>query len=508
MAATKSHASPLFDPYSDPAHPTNAWPAWRRHAMLATLAFQAFSANYAAGAHLTIFPQMSEYFGVSIEAIANSIGISILGLGVGSLLWCPLAQAIGHRPVYLIAWTFFVPCAFWMAFAKDYSTFAAGRFFAGFAGSISQVLPATSIAALYKPEWRGTAVSVWALLLIMGPPAAPLITSAVTLAHEWQYCYYVVIIFVGVEWFLVFAFCGETLYTPPQHATPISIAATSTAEEASDEDHKGDKEKEDAVHTSTRDDLEGARGGQQQGHVGYLYNPLRDPMRFLKAAAQPLAMACYVSVLLPCLWAAVAFGWSVGTTIILPQVLHAPAYDFGPILIGCAFLAILVGSVIGKICGGIISDRTVTFLATRNGADGVRRPEYRLWALLLPTLILLPAMILFGYGWADRMAWWVSIVFGAGLYYIGNVAVSSIVQTYIAENDISRSMSSVSVFNFTKCVFSFGVPFYLPSWTEEGTFKSSYLAQGLIVSLLGLAMLGGLIAFGGRLRRWQGLPTA
>lgn len=110
----------------------------------------------------------------------------------------------------------------------------------------------------------------------------------------------------------------------------------------------------------------------------------------------------------------------------------------------------------------------------------------------------------------------VSIVFGAGLYYIGNVAVSSIVQTYIAENDISRSMSSVSVFNFTKCVFSFGVPFYLPSWTglpaweegEEGTFKSSYLAQGLIVSLLGLAMLGGLIAFGGRLRRWQGLPTA
>lgn len=53
MAATKSHASHLFDPYSDPAHPTNAWPAWRRHAMLATLAFQAFSANYAAGAFVS-----------------------------------------------------------------------------------------------------------------------------------------------------------------------------------------------------------------------------------------------------------------------------------------------------------------------------------------------------------------------------------------------------------------------------------------------------------------------
>lgn len=113
---------------------------------------------------------------------------------------------------------------------------------------------------------------------------------------------------------------------------------------------------------------------------------------------------------------------------VLPQVLHAPPYDFGAILIGCAFLSILVGSVIGKLAGGVLSDRTVTFFARRAArkGDGIERrePEYRLYAMILPVLLMLPALVLFGVGWAQRMSWWVPIVFGTGLYYISNEGVA------------------------------------------------------------------------------------
>lgn len=94
---------------------------------------------------------------------------------------------------------------------------------------------------------------------------------------------------------------------------------------------------------------------------------------------------------------------------VLPQVLHSPPYEFGAILIGCAFLAILVGSVLGKLAGGVLSDHTVTYFArraARNG-DGIERrePEYRLYAMIFPVLLMLPGLILFGVGWAQRMSW-------------------------------------------------------------------------------------------------------
>lgn len=76
-------------------------------------------------------------------------------------------------------------------------------------------------------------------------------------------------------------------------------------------------------------------------------------------------------------------------------------------------------------------------------------------------------------------------------------------------------MSSVQLYNFCKCVFSFGVPFYLVSWTDlpaweeggSGSFTASYIAQAVIVTVLGLAMVALLIPMGKKIRAKQGLPV-
>lgn len=459
---------------------------------------------------------MSEYFGKSIAAIANSIGISILGLGVGPLLWNPLAQAIGHRPVYLISWTLFVPCTFWLAFSKDYTTFAAGRFFAGFTSGVCQVLPATSITHLYKPEWRGTALSLWSLLLILGPPTAPLITSAVTLAHEWQYTYYIVIIFTGLEWFLIFFFCGETHYTPPSAEELSAFEGRSSSPALTGKDD-GDKS-QGVVSGDLEDGYNGRSSNMPSGHVGFVYNPIKRPLHFLKQAFEPISFAIHIPLLLPAVWGALAFGWSVGITIVLPQVLGSPTYGFTRMLVGCCYIAILVGSVIGKFYGGYGSDWCVTFFTKRKG-DGVRVPEYRLWNMILPAIIMLPALIVFGYGFGQRMAWWVPVIFGAGLYYIGVVATASVLQTYMAEiAPGGKSMSAVQLYNLFKTIFSFAVPFFLPDWLSlpswemgtAGTFGTSYLAQSLINTVGWLLIVALLIVAGKRIRKAQGTvrPTA
>lgn len=150
-------------------------PGWRKVAMVVTHSLAAFLANYTAGAHLIAFEPMSETFGASIEAIANTIGIGILGLGVGPLLWSPLASptGLGRRGTILLAWSCYVPLILWLCFAQTFNSFAAARFVVCFFGAVAQSVPAQQIGETFTRRYKGTAVSAWALLMTCGPVATP-----------------------------------------------------------------------------------------------------------------------------------------------------------------------------------------------------------------------------------------------------------------------------------------------------------------------------------------------
>lgn len=83
-------SAPLRKPSNDPslhhAHPIN-FPTWRKTAILVSLAWSGFAANYCASAHLTAFPEIAESLGVTIPLVANTIGYGLLGIAVGPLFW-------------------------------------------------------------------------------------------------------------------------------------------------------------------------------------------------------------------------------------------------------------------------------------------------------------------------------------------------------------------------------------------------------------------------------------
>ncbi len=74
------------------------------------------------------------------------------------------------------------------------------------------------------------------------------------------------------------------------------------------------------------------------------------------------------------------FATSVGITIVLPQVFEKPPYHFSSTAVGASYLALGVGSILGKAFGGEIGDKTMSYMQKRHG--GHREPEYRLWALV------------------------------------------------------------------------------------------------------------------------------
>ena len=296
-------------------------------------------------------------------------------------------------------------------------------------------------------------------------------------------------------------FVPETRYIANSAAVTEASRNTSTVEDIEKKDSHSIEQGTSTPPLSHAGALESG----SYGRVGAAWYPWQEPGRFFKEIVMPLKMAMYAPLILPSILYAVIFMWSVGFTVISPQVFPRPPWHFTNVQVGLSFLAAAVGALIGKFAGGYVSDWTVNFFVRRNsnGSDqGKRVPEYRLWALLPHTVLLTIGLLLYGIGYAKKMAWPVEVIGGIGVYYVSNSAAGGILQTYIIESYITQAVHGIALFNFVKCLLAFSAPFFVPEWAFEG-FTKAFVVQAVVTAGLTLATLVVLIAFGAKLRRAQ-----
>ena len=101
-------------------------------------------------------------FHVSSTVHALQVSLMVCGFGVGPILWSPLSETVGRKPVYILALGIYVifniPCAL----AKNIGTLLVCRFFCGFFASVSLTLAGGSISDLFSARERGTAIAFFA----------------------------------------------------------------------------------------------------------------------------------------------------------------------------------------------------------------------------------------------------------------------------------------------------------------------------------------------------------
>lgn len=470
-------------------------PIWKKVAMVIVVSLAAFQGNFAAGAHLIAFKPMSEYFHVSITAIANTIGIGILGVGIGSLLWSPLASptGLGRRNTMLLAWGLYVALTFWMAFAKSFSSFAASRFLAMFCASVAQSVPAQQIGETFDRKYKGTAVSAWALLMTLGPISTPLVGAGLLLIkpgpEAFRNIYYFVIVTAALVWALMFFFVPETAYVQP-------IAAEINHNKHLDADRKLDEESKEAhriesASSHTNEESEITSRARLSLAPWYVTLPL------------PLLRFFDGRVLLCGLMFAITFGWTVGMTIINPQVFSEPPWHFGNVAIGGLYMSAFVGAIIGKLLGGYIVDSGL-IIWRKN-----RTPyaEQRLWALLIYLPFAIVGLLCYGFGIGKKMQWPIAIIPGQAASYLYFNIVSSVVQTYLVEVEPASATPVITFMNLVKCVFSFGIPFFVPAWALESNsptgFQTSFIIQMAVNVVLCFITVSLALFLRNGLYKWQ-----
>ncbi|WVQ61881.1 uncharacterized protein L199_000014 [Kwoniella botswanensis] len=489
------------DPSLPPNHPINALGKWRKFFILITLSYSGFLANFSVAIIQVAFPTLGKAFGVSPGKIPNTIGYNLLGVAVGPLFWNPLSKTIGRRPVYLLGSTLFIPCVIWMAVSNSYTVFAIARVFAGITSAFSQTVPPATVGDIFVKEVRGSKMSMFAVAVVIAPAIGPIFCGLIVENTSWRVLFWLILGLAVVQLAAFFFIVPETLWIESED-TPMAVAPVQSGSDLQQVSSSNNDHDDKAIAEHVEDTIQSP--GVRQGHVGAAWMPWKRPGEFLAISLSPILMARYLTIVIPSIYYGSIFAWSVGITIVMPQKFEAPPYNFAVIPLGAAFLAFGLGGVLGKWSGGIVGDKVVSYMAKRKGH---REPEHRLWALLPILPFMFVGCLIVGLV-VKLQLHWIAYLFGGGLFFFCLSAATGLLQTYVLEGYLSRSMDTQAVFVFFKSIWGFAIAFFVYDWGEEHGFLSEYIVQGALASGVGAILCAVLILKGRSIRKWQGMPMA
>ena len=143
-----------------------------------------------------------------------------IGLGIGSLLYGPLSDRFGRKPVMGTCLSLFLVATLCCAMAGSFTLLLIGRFAAGFFAAASRVIAVGIVRDRFQGDRMARVMSLIFLVFMVVPVLAPSFGQAVLLVAPWRWIF-IALFIVGALLLLWMALrLPETL--APENRVPIS----------------------------------------------------------------------------------------------------------------------------------------------------------------------------------------------------------------------------------------------------------------------------------------------
>ncbi|EMC99186.1 hypothetical protein BAUCODRAFT_394455 [Baudoinia panamericana UAMH 10762] len=182
-----------------------------------TVAITCFAVAFNSAVITADLEGVARTFHVGEEVALLTITLFVVGFGVGPMLFAPLSEICGRRPIYavtlLVAVIFVIPCAV----AKNIGTLLVCRAIDGIAFSAPMTIIGGTLADMWKPEERGVPMAAFSAAPFIGPAIGPLVGGFLSDALGWRWLYWIQLILSGFCYVLI-------TFTVPETYAPTLLA--------------------------------------------------------------------------------------------------------------------------------------------------------------------------------------------------------------------------------------------------------------------------------------------
>ena len=298
-------------------------------------------------------------------------------------------------------------------------------------GALAEVMVQMTVADIYFVHQRGLANTLYYWFMTVGTTLSPLAGGYITDSQGWRWVWWWIAIFFGAGLVVFILFYEETMFSRPINGDPVSGTTNPPIEKKNSQiASETFVEKQQPASTVIEIDHTIPKKSYWQRLALWAYSPIPfsdiakhsyEPFILLFGLPAVFFMALEYGILTACVTVPV-------TT--LSSVMTLPPYNFGAAGIGLMGIPPFIGTSLGALISGPLSDRLALFLAKRN--KGVFEPEMRLWVAIAFIPFVPAGMLMFGIG-LNNGSHWLLPAFGLAISSFGGVPLSSSALTYLID---------------------------------------------------------------------------
>ncbi|KAH7014779.1 major facilitator superfamily domain-containing protein [Ilyonectria destructans] len=433
------------EPSNDPDDPLN-WSTLRTFLSFSVVNLYSFMVAVVSLSTAVTYGALIAEFHTTASYLNVGTAVSILFIGMGNIIWNPMALRYGRRPVYILSCFLTGVAQIVAATAQRSDVFVGSRILMGFVAAPFEQLPAVTVNDQFFVHQRGFALSMYVLAATLGSFLGPLATGFIVDGVGWRWVYWIFAIAMALVTILAFFLLEETGYN------------------RDDNTRRGSGPPLQAK--SYRDKLR-------------LVSNLQLPQSLGITIIQPLKLLIEPIIL----WSACLYGFGISWLAIMAftsnTVFQSPlyGYNFSYTDVGLTSLSPLVGSMILFYVGGAGTDRFMIWQARRN--NGVMEPESRIYSALVAGPIMGAGLVLYGVGASSGLPWIVPVVgmglIGAGIPIAGEVSLGYVTECY-SHKAGEASTAMITVRNIIACAMIFATE----PWINNNGLRDTFIIMGAL----------------------------
>lgn len=192
----------------DPLH--TIFKNWERYCITAICSFLAIFSSISVPIYLPALPDIEDAFHVTTEQVNLTIVTYCIFQGLAPAFWCPLADKIGRKPVYVQCLIVYISACIGLALAPSYGVLLGMRALQAAGMATSLALGSGVVGDITLRRDRGSFMGIFSGIFLVGNAIGPLIGGGLTVAFGWRSIFWFLVILAGSALVLVIVAFPET----------------------------------------------------------------------------------------------------------------------------------------------------------------------------------------------------------------------------------------------------------------------------------------------------------